>query len=100
LNRGVRKRCHLFPYRQKLTSRFHFQGYTGEQPAADAAQSDIELSVVKRPQAKRGFVLLRPRWVVERSFGWLRRFRQLARDYERLATTLVWPAFTLSRLLA
>jgi len=28
------------------------------------------------------------RWVVERSFGWLARFRRLARDYERLATTL------------
>jgi transposase len=64
------------------------QGYTGEQPAADAAKSDIELSVVKLPQAKRGFVLLPRRWVVERSFGWLGRFRRLARDYERLATTL------------
>ncbi len=64
------------------------QGYTGEQPAVDAAKSDIELSVVKLPQAKRGFVLLPRRWVVERSFGWLGRFRRLARDYERLATTL------------
>jgi transposase len=29
------------------------------------------------------------RWVVERSFGWMSRFRRLARDYERLAETLV-----------
>jgi transposase len=64
------------------------QGYTGERPAADAAASGIALEVVKLPQAKRGFVLLPRRWVVERSFGWLARFRRLARDYERLAATL------------
>ena len=64
------------------------QGYTGERPAANAAASGIALEVVKLPQARRGFVLLPRRWVVERSFGWLARFRRLARDYERLATTL------------
>ncbi len=64
------------------------QGYTGEQPAADAAKQGIELSVVKLPQAKRGFVLLPRRWVVERTFAWAARFRRLARDYERLPTTL------------
>lgn len=64
------------------------QGYTGERPAADAKAAGVELSVVKLPEAKRGFVLLPRRWVVERSFGWLARFRRLARDYERLATTL------------
>src|ERR1041385_5133874 len=63
-------------------------GYTGEQ-AADAAESQgIRLEVVKLPDAKRGFVLLPRRWVVERSFGWLARFRRLARDYERLPETL------------
>jgi transposase len=64
------------------------QGYTGDKPAAAAAEQRIELSVVKLPEAKRGFVLLPRRWVVERSFGWLARFRRLARDYERLASTL------------
>ncbi len=44
--------------------------------------------MVKLPQAKRGFVLLPRRWVVERSFAWLARFRRLARDYERLPETL------------
>jgi transposase len=43
---------------------------------------------VKLPEAKRGFVLLPRRRVVERSFAWLARFRRLARDYERLASTL------------
>lgn len=65
------------------------QGYTGEQPAADAEKHGIRLEVVKLPTAKRGFVLLPRRWVVERSFAWAARFRRLARDYERLAETLV-----------
>jgi transposase len=64
------------------------QGYTGEQAAEDAASQGIRLEVVKLPEAKRGFVLLPRRWVVERSFGWMARFRRLARDYERLPETL------------
>ncbi len=65
------------------------QGYTGDQPAADAQAHGIRLEVVKLPTAKHGFVLLPRRWVVERSFAWMARFRRLARDYERLAETLV-----------
>jgi len=72
------------------------QGYTG-QDAADAAQAQgIQLEVVKLSTAKRGFVLLPRRWVVERSFAWMARFRRLARDYERLPQTfagLHWLAF-------
>lgn len=64
------------------------QGYTGAQAASDAAAQGIQLEVVRLPEAKRGFVLLPRRWVVERSFAWLSRFRRLARDYERLPTTL------------
>jgi transposase len=64
------------------------QGYTGEQAAEAAGEQGITLQVVKLPEAKRGFVLLPRRWVVERSFGWMARFRRLAKDYERLATTL------------
>jgi transposase len=64
------------------------QGYTGAQPAADAAAHGLRLEVVKLPEAKRGFVLLPRRWVVERSFAWAARFRRLARDYERLPETV------------
>lgn len=46
------------------------------------------MQVIRLPEAKKGFVLLRRRWVVKRSFGWLNRFRRLARDYERLPETL------------
>jgi transposase len=64
------------------------QGYTGENAADAAEEHGIKLEVVKLPTAKRGFVLLPRRWVVERSFGWMSRFRRLARDYERLPETL------------
>ena len=64
------------------------QGYTGEQAAQDAATEGIKLEVVKLPEAKRGFVLLPKRWVVERSFAWATRFRRLTRDYERLPETV------------
>jgi transposase len=64
------------------------QGYTGPEPAKAAAEHGIDLVVVKLPEAKKGFVLLPKRWVVERSFAWAARFRRLARDYERLPETL------------
>jgi transposase len=64
------------------------QGYTGDAAAQQAAQQGIQLEVVKLPSVKQGFVLLPRRWVVERSFGWMARFRRLARDYERLPDTL------------
>jgi len=63
------------------------QGYTGPDPAAAAAAHGIDLIVLKMPEAKRGFVLLPRRWVVERSFAWASRFRRLAKDYERLPET-------------
>ncbi len=72
------------------------QGYTGERAASAAHAHGLRLEVIKLPAAKRGFVLLPRRWVVERSFGWAARFRRLARDYERLASSLEgfhWLAF-------
>jgi transposase len=77
------------------------QGYTGEAAAEDAAAHGLRLEVVKLPEAKRGFVLLPRRWVVERSFAWAARFRRLARDYERLPETLAglhFPAFAILML--
>ncbi len=53
-----------------------------------AQDQGIELYVVKHTEAKKGFVLLPRRWVVERSFAWATRFRRLAKDYERLPETL------------
>jgi transposase len=70
------------------------QGYTGPDPAANAARQGIELVVVKAPEAKRGFVLLPKRWVVERSFAWMsrcRRCRRLAREAATAATANACP---------
>ena len=67
---------------------FADQGDAGDAAAQAAREEGIELQVIKLPEAKKGFVLLPRRWVVERSFGWLNRFRRLARDYERLPETL------------
>jgi transposase len=64
------------------------QGYAGERAANAAARHGIALEVVKLPEAKRGFVLLPRRWVVERSFAWATRFRRLVRNYGRYAETL------------
>ena len=64
------------------------EGYSGELPAEEAEAHGISLEVVKYPEAKRGFVLLPRRWIVERDFAWASRFRRLAKDHERLPTTL------------
>ncbi len=73
---------------QSVRIAFVDQGCTDEQPEAAAAEQGIGLEVVKLPKAKKGFVLLPRRWVVERSFAWTARFRRLAGDYERLPQTL------------
>jgi transposase len=67
---------------------FADQGYNGPNAAAAAEANGIELVVIKLPEAKKGFVLLPRRWVVERSFAWMTRFRRLVKDYERYASTL------------
>ena len=64
------------------------QGYEGPNAAEAAKKYGIELVVVKLEEAKRGFVLLPKRWVVERRLAWATRFRRLAKDYERLPETV------------
>lgn len=59
-----------------LEKAFVDQGYTGEKAAAAAEANGIVLEVVKAPEAKRGFVLLPRRWVVERSLAWATRCRR------------------------
>ena len=75
------------------------QGYTGEQAKNDASDQGIDLQVVKLPEARKGFVLLPKRWVVERSFGWLSRFRRLSRDFERMPEVLAGLHFVVFGML-
>lgn len=84
---------------QSVTLAFVDQGYTGDVPAVAAQKEGIRLEVVKLPTAKRGFVLLPRRWVVERSFAWATRFRRLAKDYERLPETLAGLHFVVFAIL-
>jgi transposase len=58
-------------------------GYAGR--LVDWAKSVLSLTVqiVKRNDDTKGFTLLPRRWVVERTFGWMLRYRRLVRDYER-----------------
>jgi transposase len=53
-----------------------------------AREHGIKLEVINPSEAKRGIVLLPRRLGGERSFGWMPRFRRLARDYERLPEIL------------
>ena len=72
---------------QHVEVAFVDQGYTGENAAQAAQDQGMRLEVVKLPEAKHGFGLLPRRWVVGRTFGWLIRFRRLARDYEGLPSS-------------
>ncbi len=58
-----------------------------EDRSGDGIDLPVLLRVVKHPGAKKNFVLLPRRWVIERSFAWAARSRGLAKDYERLPET-------------
>jgi putative transposase len=65
-------------------------GYTGELlgwARSLRTYRRIRLEIVKRNDRQAGFVVLPRRWIVERTFGWLNRFRRLSKDYERLPAT-------------
>lgn len=59
-------------------------GYSG-QPFLRWAMDSLRFIIwmVLRPEASKGFVLLKKRWVVERTFGWFNWYRRLSKDYER-----------------
>ena len=45
------------------------------------------LEIARRPKGERGFTVLLMRWVVERTFAWLDKYRRMSKDRERLAET-------------
>ena len=57
-------------------------GYAGQLVDWVSAVTNWVLVIVKRPADATGFTLLPRRWVVERTFGWLSKYRRLAKDYE------------------
>ena len=58
-------------------------GYAGRLVSWARTVLALTLTIVKRSDNTSGFVVLPRRWVVERTFGWLLRYRRLVRDYER-----------------
>jgi transposase len=73
---------------ENVSTLYADQGYTGHAVAKDDRSQSMERVVVGPKEARKGFVLLPRRWVVERSFAWASRFRRLARDHERLPEVL------------
>jgi putative transposase len=57
--------------------------YTGAAIAEVREETSLDIEVVKRTDDMKGFVLLPRRWVVERTNGWLGKFRILSKEYER-----------------
>jgi putative transposase len=45
-------------------------------------RAGYRVEAVRRPEGAKGFVLLPKRWVVERTFAWLGRYRQLSKEYD------------------
>ena len=71
-------------------------GYQAGVVAWAETELGYALEVVARPVGTKGFAVLPRRWVVERSFAWIGRYRRLSKDYEALTTTseaLIWAAF-------
>jgi putative transposase len=61
-------------------------GYAGKLVDWVQATFGWVLDIVKRPEEAVGFEVLPKRWIVERTFGWLGRYRRLSKDYEELTT--------------
>lgn len=78
----IRKTRRLFPWIAKI---FADGGYAGPKLEAALAGQPVALEIVKRIDKEGGFKVVRRRWLVERTFSWLRRNRRLMAHYEALA---------------
>jgi transposase len=82
IERTLRK----YPRLKKL---FADGGYAGPKLASALVGLPVELEIVKRTDKDGGFKVLRRRWVIERTFSWLRRNRRLMAHYEAVAMIAV-----------
>ena len=64
-------------------------GFSGDWFKRVAKRLGREIEVVKRSDDMKGFAVLPKRWIVERTFAWLGRYRRLSKDYESLASSSV-----------
>lgn len=76
-------------------------GYAGQLVAWVAAFAGWVLEIVKRSDDVQGFEVLPHRWIVERTFGWLSKYRRLTRDYEETsASSEAWIRIAMIHLMA
>lgn len=73
----------LYPFLLRL---YADGGYAGPQFQAGLRQAmhQVEVEVIRRSDAAKGFTVLPKRWIVERTIAWLNRCRRLAKDWECL----------------
>jgi putative transposase len=62
-------------------------GYAGKLIDWTRALAGWTLQIVRRSDHAVGFEVLPRRWIVERTFGWIGRYRRLSKDYEQLPDT-------------
>lgn len=74
----------IFDRFQRLKAILGDGGYTGDLAQWLKEKFGLVLEIAKRPAESKGFVLLPRRWIVERTFAWLNRYRRLSKDYEYL----------------
>ncbi len=77
------------------------QGYNGDLADEVYDHYQITLEVVSNPANQKGFVVVPRRWVVERTFAWLSKYRRLSKDYEhRVEYSETWVYIaSISRML-
>ena len=74
--------------------------YKGEPMDAASKTSGVAVEIKAREEGAKGFVPIRKRWVVERTFGWLNRSRRLSKDYEAtIESSQAWVDIAFARLL-
>ena len=78
----IKKTRRLFPFIKLV---FADGGYKGDKLATGLAAQRVSLEIVKRTDKEGGFKVIRRRWVIERTFSWLRRNRRLMAHYEAIA---------------
>jgi putative transposase len=73
--------------------------YKGEPIERASKATGIAIEIKAREEGTKGFVPIRKRWVVERTFGWMNRSRRLSKDYERTtSSSQAWIDVAMSRL--
>jgi putative transposase len=73
---------------QRLQVIFADGGYRGELVDWVKENLHAELSIILKKELRNGFQVLPKRWIIERTNAWISRNRRLARDYERLVSSV------------